>query len=48
MTTAELYQALGVSGYEHEACWRRKMGFSIYECGLRFRAIGVRSKEIGM
>ncbi len=23
MTTAELYQSLGVSGYEHEACWRK-------------------------
>jgi hypothetical protein len=25
-----------------------KMECSIYECGLRFRAIGVRSVEIGM
>jgi hypothetical protein len=33
MTTAELYQALGVSGYEHEACWRRNGVFH-----LRMRA----------
>ena len=47
MTTEEVYQSLGVSGYEHESCWR-KMEYSISECGLRHRAIGVRSVEIGM
>jgi hypothetical protein len=33
MTTAELYQALGVSGYKHEACWRKNGVFH-----LRMRA----------
>ena len=29
MTTAELYQSLGVSGYEHEACWRKNGVFHL-------------------
>ncbi len=33
MPTAELYQALGVSGYEHEDCWRKDRVFH-----LRMRA----------
>jgi hypothetical protein len=47
MTVGELYQALGVSATSTRPVGE-KMVWSIYECGLRRRAIGVRSAEIGM
>ena len=44
MTTAEWYQALGVSGYEHEACWQKN---GVFHLRMRAPASSYRCPQCG-
>ncbi len=44
MAKTELYQALGVSGYKHEACWRKN---GVFHLRMRAPASSYRCPQCG-